>query len=135
MPTRVQDLAGDAFFMGTVRIYRKKEWVARMMIPYIVLFATSCAASVASSVVKGKMLVHKLRSRWLTGATHRLSVVAGVKISTAAENSMAASARHLEKAHALNETFAENRMMIWQNYCRLLTAVFEDVPMGTYGML
>ena len=130
--TRVQDLAGDGFFMMTVRNYRKKEWVARMMVPYIVLFSTACAASLATVFVKGTLLVRKWRSRRFTdpGGQRQLSHVAGIQIGSRLQEGMASSSQHLEKAHTLNTKFLDNKMERWQRYCAMLTAVFEDIPMG-----
>ncbi len=131
--TRVQDLAGDGFFMMTVRNYRKKEWVARMMVPYIVFFSTASAASLATVFVKGMLLVHKWRSHRYTGPgrQRQLSHVAGMQIGSRLQEGMASSSQHLEKAHALTTMFLDNKMERWQQYCALLTAVFEDIPMGT----
>jgi hypothetical protein len=129
----VQDLAGDGFFMTTVRTYRKKEWVARMMVPYIVLFSIASAASLAAVFVKGTFLVRKWWSRRLTGPgrQRQLSNVAGMQIGGRLQEGMASSSQQLEKAHALNAMFLDNKMERWQQYCALLTAVCEDIPMGT----
>ena len=119
--------------MMTVRNYRKKEWVARMMVPYIVLFSTASAASLATVFVKGTLLVHKWRSRRYTGpeGQRQLSNVAGIQIGSRLQEGMASSSQHLKKAHALTAMFLDNKMERWQKYCALLTAVFEDIPMGT----
>ncbi len=119
--------------MITVRNYRKKEWVARMMVPYIVLFSTASAASLAAVFVKGTLLVHKLRSHGYTGPgrQRQLSHVAGMQIGSRLQEGMASSSQHLKKAHALTTMFLDNKMERWQKYCALLTAVFEDIPMGT----
>jgi hypothetical protein len=119
--------------MMTVRNYRKKEWVARMMVPYIVLFSTSCAASLATVFVKGTFLVRKWQSRSFTGPgrQRQLSNVAGIQIGSRLQEGMASSSQHLEKAHTLNTKFLDNKMERWQRYCAMLTAVFEDIPMGT----
>ena len=131
--TRVQDLAGDGFFMMTVRNYRKKEWVARMMVPYIVFFSTASAASLATVFVKGTFVVRKWRSRSFTGPgrQRQLSNVAGIQIGSRLQEGMASSSKHLEKAHTLTTMFLDNKMERWQQYCAMLTAVFEDIPMGT----
>ena len=119
--------------MMTVRNYRKKEWVARMMVPYIVFFSTASAASLATVFVKGTLLVHKWRSRSFTGPgrQRQLSHVAGMQIGSRLQEGMASSSQHLEKAHALTTMFLDNKMERWQQYCAMLTAVFEDIPMGT----
>jgi len=129
----VQDLAGDGFFMMTVRKYRRKEWVARMMVPYIVFFSTASAASLATVLVKGTLLVRKWRSRRFTdpGRPRQLSHVAGIQIGSRLQEGMASSSQHLEKAHALTTMFLDNKMERWQQYCAMLTAVFEDIPMST----
>ena len=54
-----------------------------------------------------------------------------MQIGSRLQEGMASSSQHLQKAHALTTMFLDNKMERWQQYCALLTAVFEDIPMGT----
>ncbi len=104
-----------------------------MMVPYIVFFSTASAALLATVFVKGTLLAHKWRSHRYTGPgrQRQLSNVAGMQIGSRLQEGMASSSQHLEKAHTLTTMFLDNKMERWQQYCALLTAVFEDIPMGT----
>ena len=105
-----------------------------MMVPYIVFFSTASAASLATVFVKGTLLVHKWQSRRYA-VPGQLSNVARMQIGSRLQEGMASSSQHLEKAHALTTMFLDNKMERWQQYCALLTAVFEDIPMGTGSRL
>ena len=87
----------------------------------------------ATVFVKGTFVVRKWRSRSFTGPgrQRQLSNVAGIQIGSRLQEGMASSSQQLEKALALNAMFLDNKMERWQQYCALLTAVFEDIPMGT----
>ncbi len=54
----------------------------------------------------------------------------GVKLDTQLAAQIAETEGSHEKAHALREMFDANRMDRWKHYCSLITAVFEDIPMG-----
>ena len=59
----IADLAGDGFFFSIVQLNRKKEWVRRLFVPYIVFFALSCLVSSFSMIVKMQIIRQKYRSR------------------------------------------------------------------------
>jgi hypothetical protein len=128
-------MAGDSFFLVTMRTYRRKEWVARMMIPYIVFFATSCAAWLVSAAVKVSLLIVRLRRRRASilrppSGRRRLTSVGGVQIDDGLAARIGATDASHENAHSLREMFEVNKMKRWTAYCSLLTALFEDIPMG-----
>jgi hypothetical protein len=82
----LQDIAGDALFFRTVNQYKYKAWVGSMFVPYSVLFAAACAASLAAGAVKFRLFVHKWRSRYPMGRKNRSLSIGGVQVRVCASS-------------------------------------------------
>ena len=79
----IADLAGDGFFFSIVQQNRKKEWVRRLFVPYIVFFALSCLVSSFSMIVKMQIIRQKYRSRHAAVAPADAAVATQVVVEAA----------------------------------------------------
>ncbi len=111
------ELGGESFFFHEVLAHANKEWVNAMFIPVVVFFTLACLVTTISLAIKMHLIAKKLKDR--------TSVKQGSNGSTAAELSEHASVAKLK------ERFDYNRMAARRNYCYLLTALLQDVPMGS----
>jgi hypothetical protein len=101
-----------------------------MFIPYSVLFAAGCVASLVSCMVKFNLLVRKWRSRNVkpgqSGRFRKFSV-GGVKISP----ELIKQESDHEAMTSLQDRFDVHQLERYKSYCYLMVAIAEDIPLGT----
>jgi hypothetical protein len=133
------DAAGDGFFFFEVRKQSSKPWVSHLIMPYMIFFALACAVSLACMAVKSRLLVLKLRSRFAVhearnelAASRKLSI-GGVAISPGMSRVVYDSQADLNTIAELKSKFDQHRMHRRLALCHIASAIFEDVPMGTFS--
>lgn len=107
-----------AFSSRRTQRYRLKDWVNRMIIPYTVFFAVSCAVSLFSISTKMHMVFIKLRARTAGKELQmaRCATIGGMPISPYLANNTAVK--------QLKRKLEEHKIEARRNYCHLLVAVF-----------
>ena len=103
----IADLAGDGFFFSIVQQNRKKEWVRRLFVPYIVFFALSCLVSGFSMIVKMQIIRQKYRSRHAAVAPADAAVATQVIVKAAPNARTPRSRRVTNLAKILANTAAK----------------------------
>jgi hypothetical protein len=103
----IADLAGDGFFFSIVQQNRKKEWVRRLFVPYIVFFALSCLVSGFSMIVKMQIIRQKYRSRHAAVAPADAAVATQVVVEAAPNARTPRSRRVTNLAKILANTAAK----------------------------
>ena len=130
----LQDIAGDAFCFVTVRKQSHKQWVGRMLQPYLIFFVLSCAVSLAGMVVKTLLLLEKFQSRHRA----RQDGSSRARLSLGKMVIKRESLRNVktEKTVAeLQAKFDAHKLSRRKDYCALLAVFFEDLPMGILNTL
>jgi hypothetical protein len=118
----LQDIAGDAFCFVTVRKQSHKQWVGRMIQPYLICFVLACAVSLAGMAVKTLLLLEKFQSR------HARQ---GVRLGKMVIKNESLRDVKTEKTVAeLQAKFDAHKLSRRKDYCGLLVVFFEDLPMG-----
>ena len=130
----LQDIAGDAFCFVTVRKQSHKQWVGRMLQPYLIFFVLSCAVSLAGMAVKTLLLLEKFQSRHRA----RQDGSSRARLSLGKMVIKRESLRNVktEKTVAeLQAKFDAHKLSRRKDYCALLAVFFEDLPMGILNTL
>ena len=98
----------DGLFTFNVYQRHEKLWVARLVIPYMVVFGVACVISLFTMVQKGKLIAEKFRRR---------------RAAQNALNHAAAGGR--EETLTFEESLDANKMAIQKAYCVLLLGATE----------
>ena len=98
----------DGLFTFNVYQRHEKLWVARLVIPYMVVFGVACVVSLFTMVQKGKLIAEKFRRR---------------RAAQNAVNHAAAGGR--EETLTFEESLDANKMEIQKAYCVLLLGATE----------
>ena len=115
-------IAGDAFLTYQVYLYQYKEWVNRLLVPYLAFFGLASVVSAFTIGQKVLMIAARIRSRHLiAAAAPAVATLDGVAVSS--------DVGQLESVRELKEKFDENRSETKQLYLVLLLGLCEGASM------
>ena len=116
-------MAGDGFFFTEVLHHTNKEWVSSMFVPVAVFFALACLVTSISLAVKIHLIAKKLMGRNLyRRGLVRATSLGAIRISK--------NLSEHKSVAELKEKFDLVRMEARRNYCYILIALLQDIPMG-----
>ena len=119
------DIIGDALFLSEVIMNSSKDWIARLVTPYIVMFAIASVVSLFAHAVKSMLLSQTIRSRregsnrrpYGGNRKKRRSSVGGVEVAP----DLMTNASVVD----LKEKFDAYKIERWSHVLYVLVAVFE----------